>query len=1218
MRRCKYRTGLTFLGAFLLGLLAAGCGGSNTAQVGVTVSPSTVTVIVNGTQLFTATVANASDTSVTWFVNDTKGGSSTLGTISTAGLYTAPATVPSSNTVTIKAVSNADSTASGTATVTLDSGVRVSISPSVATIGTGETLSFTATVTNDTQNKGVTWTVTLSGSSCTAATCGTLSPTSTASGVATTYTAPASPPSPATVTIKATSAADSSRSASASASIVAAADPTLTALHPTTAAQGSAFQDVYLVGTNLFSTSTVLVSGTPVPSTAVSSLLLRARIPDTLLATLIAPTTLDVKVQRQNGTPTAKQTLTVVPVRPALVGASPDSGTQGGGEFTFKVDGGYYGTSAPPPVFSVTAEIDGNGRAASVTSRQLSVTIAPGELTAPGLVSFAVRNSAITQPAAAPQQVAVANLAVQPCLAAAQTCAPVTPPSIMATLAAGSKPGAVAINTATGIAVVANHDSNDITLIALTAPAPGVCGAPITFPAICVASIPVGKGPSGVAVDNVRNLAVVANNSDNSISVVNLATLAVTTITTNIFTAPFSVGVNPLTGLAIVAYQSTNVATLIDLNTNTVVGAATANTGVAPQVAVEPRLNWGLITPGGAGSFTIVDLARQSSNVIAAAPNGAVRSSNVVSITTTTAHGLSVGQGVLVTGVGDSSFNGYFTVVSVPNATSFTYAQTAAPANSGGGSIFYASPLATFTVGIGVRGIGINPETEKAVLVDPTSASVSFLNVLNQAVTSNLTLESGAIAAAVNPLTDIGVTVNPLSNEASIIDPRTPARLAKIFLTGSGPKAVAVDPGSNLALVANETSGNVTVVSLGAIPPSLGAIRPLHVTQINPIRTFTSGTPLALTVTGKGFTSASVVRLDGTPLPTPTSVSDRQLTVTVPASLLGSPRRYALDVVTGTTHSNVVDFAVLQSVDLNLTNSGCSAPAPRAVAIDAEHNLAVVTNTGCNSISLIDLTAGAPTFGTVVNKLFVGKNPQGVAVISRLGKAVVTNRGDNTASLVDLVAQSVNPTAVAVGTEPIGVAINPDDATAVVANSGTNNVSIFSADTGGTATSASVDMRPVAVAIDPGRKLAAIAQATQNNLLLLDLSQSPPVITARIPIILPTGVVFDPVTTFFVVTASLSNSLFVVNPDTQVATPLLVGINPTSLAYNFQSSTLVTVNTASSTVSVIDFLAQPQRVRAVFGLTASPQSALDIHPQTNLAVIADQTNNRVLLVPLPR
>src|SRR3984885_1034009 len=75
---------------------------------------------------------------------------------------------------------------------------------------TATTTSLTATVTNDSSNAGVKWSV-----SCSASACGSFSPTSTASGAATTYTAPtATPTNPATVTITATSVTDTTKAAS--------------------------------------------------------------------------------------------------------------------------------------------------------------------------------------------------------------------------------------------------------------------------------------------------------------------------------------------------------------------------------------------------------------------------------------------------------------------------------------------------------------------------------------------------------------------------------------------------------------------------------------------------------------------------------------------------------------------------------------------------------------------------------------------------------------------------------------------------------------------------------------------------------------------------------------------------------------------------------------------------------------------------------------------
>jgi hypothetical protein len=88
--------------------------------------------------------------------------------------------------------------------------VSVAVSPSSSSLQVGKAQSFTATLQNDTQNKGVTWS--LSGGGCSGSSCGTLS---NATATAVTYTAPTAVPSPATVTLLATSVANTTKSASA-------------------------------------------------------------------------------------------------------------------------------------------------------------------------------------------------------------------------------------------------------------------------------------------------------------------------------------------------------------------------------------------------------------------------------------------------------------------------------------------------------------------------------------------------------------------------------------------------------------------------------------------------------------------------------------------------------------------------------------------------------------------------------------------------------------------------------------------------------------------------------------------------------------------------------------------------------------------------------------------------------------------------------------------
>ena len=65
----------------------------------LTVSPPSTSVTPFGTRQFTATVEGTNDTGVTWSVDGVAGGNNTVGTISTGGLYTAPANL-GSHTVT--------------------------------------------------------------------------------------------------------------------------------------------------------------------------------------------------------------------------------------------------------------------------------------------------------------------------------------------------------------------------------------------------------------------------------------------------------------------------------------------------------------------------------------------------------------------------------------------------------------------------------------------------------------------------------------------------------------------------------------------------------------------------------------------------------------------------------------------------------------------------------------------------------------------------------------------------------------------------------------------------------------------------------------------------------------------------------------------------------------------------------------------------------------
>src|SRR6266853_5573796 len=83
-------------------------GGSN---VNVSVSPASVNLVSNQKQQFTATVSGTSNTGVKW--------SATAGSVDANGLYTAP-TVTAQTNLVVKATSNADSSKSANAAITVD------------------------------------------------------------------------------------------------------------------------------------------------------------------------------------------------------------------------------------------------------------------------------------------------------------------------------------------------------------------------------------------------------------------------------------------------------------------------------------------------------------------------------------------------------------------------------------------------------------------------------------------------------------------------------------------------------------------------------------------------------------------------------------------------------------------------------------------------------------------------------------------------------------------------------------------------------------------------------------------------------------------------------------------------------------------------------------------------------------------------------------------
>ena len=1230
--------------ALLLIASLAGCGGNNTkagiiiSAASTTTGAGSVTVPVNGTEQFAATVTGVSDTTVYWQVclpsNSTtllptkcttipdvtfpKGDTvlTGYGTITQNGFYTAPAQIPNNDNFVILATSPVDVNAFATFGVVIDSGIRVQVTPAQSTINAGDLLQLTATVTG-TSNQAVTWEV--DGQPGVDPATGA---TITKGGL---FTTPANASGAFSVT--AISGADGTTSGSASITI-AAADPQISSIEPQVTEQGAAQQEIYLTGQNFTSDGTVLVGGTPVTPIVLGPGLLRVPIPG---SALMSAGPLQVAFQTQQGQPSStSETLNVIAVRPSIVAYSPQSVDSTSGPATVSLTGGYF-TSA------TTVQFD-NGSAgpfattlnsnSQLASRQMSVALPDGALSVPGLYPLTVQNPGVSA-------IAAVNIAVTPATIPSAG----TPTSI--SLGSGTQPSAIAMDLADGLAVVAEPGTNSVALVNLST-------------SQVSQTIPVGTDPTGVAVDDLLSprLALVVNSGDNggrgSISVIDLsanppavecgaAALGTCTSTfslvnfTPIMSSPESIAINPQTHRAIVANSSTNLGTIIDLvnaNTNldpsctvapcplvTVGGSLTAySTGADPQIAIDPALNWAVVTPGGAGTINIVDL----------------------------------GFGSLSTGAGGR-----------------------APA-----------VIASLALSTTIQGVEINPETHQALFTNNNTQNATAFNdvttfsLLDNTVTP-VTLNGaalnlpGEIAAAVNPLQNIGIAINSQgTGTASIIDlgNHTVLQTVQNVTTANGtPSAVAVDPATNEALVTNSAAGTVSFVSLGS-----SATKPVQILESSPATSLTSSTGISLTINGMGFTAGSSVLLDGNALPagSVTFESSRQILATVPSAMTGSARRFSLQVQTGTNISNVEPLTLVEAISVGTS--------PAGVAVDPDRDVAVVTNSGSGDVSVVSLaqrSSSSPqsigAVGLIGGNLPAHLNPRAVAVDSRLGVAVAANFDSNDLSLVDY-SEVDEPTpyqlpsvdgcskaAAATCTGPAGIAFNQDTNAFYVTDTNigttTSDVAFGSVTAPSLGTQAginapitpqSVDQTPGDLAVapsfdpfdqinnpNPSLSYAAIAASSQTSVVDF-LNVATEVVAGRTGgLSQPAGVVYDSLNRQFLVSDSLNNNIMIIDPLTFVPVVVRGGFNPSSIAYNQQTSTIATVDEATGTLSIMDYLCPPltsasgctsPHVRAALGLVGSNVSPtaplgakmVDIDPFLNIAVLVDPLNNRVLLIPL--
>ncbi len=411
-----------------------------------------------------------------------------------------------------------------------------------------------------------------------------------------------------------------------------------------------------------------------------------------------------------------------------------------------------------------------------------------------------------------------------------------------------------------------------------------------------------------------------------------------------------------------------------------------------------------------------VDLAvvNQGSVATIASSNGAVRATNVVTITTTSPHGLSTGQSVTISGVSDSSFNGTFTIATVPSTTTFTYAQTGPAATSGGGAVSTGSVSILLGNGDGTFG----PKTDFPTGTSPVAIASGVFNetlghtdlvVVNQ-TSGNLTVLQGDGKG--------GFTEAPGSP----------------IPVGNGPSAIAVGQFNtknnthhfDLA-VTNSTDNTITILlgdGKGNFAPASGSPFKLASNEQNPVaivaNDFDSNGTLDLAVVSQktgvaNQTTGNVAILLGNGDGTFTETTGSPITVGQ------SPVAITTADFNGDTHpdlavanqgsNNVSVFLGKGDGTFGAKTDFQTGNAPAALTtgdfdVDGKLDLAAA-NQGSSTVSIL-LGRGDGTFGTRL-ELAVGSGPSGIIAADL--------NGDSRADLVTADARAV-PGAVSVILNP--------------------------------------------------------------------------------------------------------------------------------------------------------------------------------------------------------
>jgi YVTN family beta-propeller protein len=409
------------------------------------------------------------------------------------------------------------------------------------------------------------------------------------------------------------------------------------------------------------------------------------------------------------------------------------------------------------------------------------------------------------------------------------------------------------------------------------------------------------------------------------------------------------------------------------------------------------------------------------------------------------------------------------------------------------------------------------------------------------------------------------------------------------------------------------------------------------ITTINPGASAVGGGAFTLTVGGSNFVSGSVVRWNGSNLPT-AFVDSHELTAQVPASDVAASGVADITVFNpapGGGSSNSVTFSIVTGL----------GPVSVVVAPDPTGKFgkfAYVANSASNNISMytISPTTGALTFiGTIAART----NPESVTVDPSGKFAYVANTSSDNVSTysIDTVTGALISAGTATaGVQPGSVAVDPHGKFTYVANAGSGNISayIISTATGALTSTGMVGAgtNPASVTVDPSGKFAYVANARSNDISVYTINSTTGALTSTMTVaagMRPNSVAVHPSGNFAYVancgdgftSASGGVSMYTINSTTGALTSLGSAdagseVCPWSVALHPSGGFVYVIDVGDidglgSGVSLYTVDATTGKL-ALVGLAAAGgacPASIALDPSGKFAYVADQCSDDVLM-----